>query len=106
VQAAGEEKVGDKAAVKIKGTGPDDKEFTLYFDKETGLPLKMVAKVAGFMGGEFLQETTYSDYKEMGGIKKAAKITATRDGAKFLNQEITDFKVVDKLDPKTFAEPE
>ena len=106
VQAAGEEKVGDKAAVKIKGTGPDDKEFTLYFDKETGLPLKIVAKVAGFMGGEFLQETSYGDYKEMGGIKKATKITATRDGAKFLNQEITDFKVVDKLDPKTFAEPE
>jgi hypothetical protein len=106
VQAAGEEKVGDKPAVKIKGTGPDDKEFTLYFDKETGLPLKMVGKVVAPMAGEFLQETTYGDYKEMGGIKKATKITATRDGAKFLSQEITDFKVMDKLDPKTFAEPE
>jgi hypothetical protein len=106
VQAAGEEKVGDKPAVKIKGTGPDDKDFTLYFDKETGLPLKIVGKVVAPTGDEFLQEITFSDYKEMGGIKKATKITATRDGGKFLNQEITDFKVVDKLDPKTFAEPE
>jgi hypothetical protein len=106
VEAAGEEKVGDKPAVALKVTPPDGKEFTLYLDKESGLPVRFVAKVAGFMGEEFTQDTTFADYKEMDGIKKATKSESKRDGEKFMQVEITEFKVLDKVDPKTFAEPE
>jgi len=106
VEKAGEEKVGDKPAVGVKVSPMDGKDFTLFFDKESGLPAKLVAKVAGFMGGEFTQETTFDGYKEMDGIKKATKLKSTRDGNKFLEVELTEFKVVDKLDPKTFTEPE
>jgi hypothetical protein len=106
VEAIDEEKVGDKSAAGIKATGPDGKELRLYFDKESGLPVKMVAKVVGFMGDEFTQETTFSDYQEMGGIKKATKVQAKRDGEKFLDQQITEFKVLDEVDAKTFAEPQ
>jgi hypothetical protein len=103
---AGEEKVGGKPAVGLKVTGPDGKDFKLYFDKESGLPVKQVAKVVGFMGEEFTQETTLGNYKDFGGIKKATKVESTRDGQKFLAQQITEFKALDKVDPKTFAEPE
>jgi hypothetical protein len=106
VEAAGEEKVGDKPAVCLKVTGPDGKDFKLYFDKESGLPVKQVAKVVGFMGDEFTQETTFGGYKDFGGIKRATKVENKRDGEKFLTQEITDFKVLDKVDPKTFTEPQ
>jgi hypothetical protein len=105
LEAAGEEKVGGKPAVGLKATGPDGKAFTLYFDKESGLPVKQVAKVVGFMGDEFTMETSFTDYKEFGGIKKATKVENKRDGEKFLEQEITEFKVLDKVDPKTFDEP-
>lgn len=105
VQAAGEKKVGDKPAVGIKVTGPDSKDFTLFFDKESGLPVMMSAKVLGFMGEEFTQESTFADYKEIGGIKKATKITSKRDGEKFMEVQITEFKVHDTVDPKTFEEP-
>jgi hypothetical protein len=106
VKAAGEEKVGDKQAAVIEVTAPDKKDFKLYFDKESGLPIKTVAKVVGFMGDEFTQETTLSGYKEFDGIKKATKSESKRDGEKFIETEITAFKVMDKVDPKTFAEPE
>jgi hypothetical protein len=105
VETAGEMKVGGKAAVGLKVTGPDGKDFKLYFDKDTGLPVKLVAKVVGFMGEEVNQETTYGAYKEFGGIKKATKIEAKRDGKKFLTGEITAFKALTKVDPKTFDEP-
>lgn len=105
VAAAAEEKVGDKPAAVLKVTGPDGKDFTLFFDKASGLPVKLVAKVIGFMGEEFTQETTYSDYKEMGGIQKATKVVMKRDGEKFQDQTVTEFKVLDKVDPKTFTEP-
>jgi hypothetical protein len=106
VESAGEEKVGDQPAAALKVTGPEGKEFTLFFDKESGLPVKMVAKVLGFQGEEFTQETTFSDYKDFDGIKRATKIESKRNGENFLKQEITEFQVLDKVDPKTFTEPE
>jgi hypothetical protein len=105
VEAAGEEKVADKPAAVLKVTPPDGKDFNLYFDKASGLPVKLVAKVVGFMGEEFTQETTYADYKEMGGIKKATKVSSKRDGEKFIDATVTEFKPLDKVDPKTFEEP-
>jgi hypothetical protein len=105
LEPAGEEKVDDKPAVAIKVTGPDGKDFKLYFDKESGLPVKLIAKVIGFGGDEFTQETSYSSYKDFDGAKKATKLSAKRDGEKFIEQEITDFKVLDKAPPETFEEP-
>ncbi len=105
VESAGEEKVGDKPASVLKVTGPDGKGFRLFFDKESGLPVKMTARVAGFQGDEFDQETTYSAYKDFGGVKKATKVVAKRDGQKFIEQEITEFKVLDKVPANTFDEP-
>lgn len=106
-EAIPEEKVEDKPVVGIKVTPPDGKDFKLYFDKESGLPVKLVAKVTGFMGEEFTQETTYHEYKEMEGVKRATKVSSKRNGEKFIEQELTEFKALDKdkVDPKTFAEP-
>jgi hypothetical protein len=103
--AADEQKIGDKPAAGIKVTPPDGKDFTIYFDKESGLPARVVAKVIGFDGQEFTQETTYKDYKDFGGIKKATKADSKRDGEDFVKSEITEFKVLDKVDAKTFDEP-
>jgi hypothetical protein len=106
LEAADEQKVLDKPAVGIKVTGPDGKDFTIYFDKESGLPARIVARVIGFDGQEFTQETTVTDYKEFDGIKKATKSESKRDGEEFVKAEITDLKVLDKVDAKTFAAPE
>jgi hypothetical protein len=105
VEAAEEEKVGDKPAAVLKVTGPDGKDFQLFFDKESGLPVKMTATVAGRQGAESAQETTYANYKDFDGIKRATKVETKRNGKKYLDAEISDFKVLEKVDPKTFAEP-
>jgi len=99
-----EEKVNDKPAVGLKVTGPDMKDFKIYFDKDSGLPVRMIATVKGFGNqGDFEQQMDFTDYKEMAGIKKATKLTASRNGQKFMTQQITEFKALDKVDPKTFA---
>jgi hypothetical protein len=105
VVSAGEEKVGDRPAAVLKVTAPDGKDFTLAFDKETGLPVKLTATVLDFQGNEFRQETTYRDYKDFGGIKKATKTESRRDGNPFIEGEVLEFKVLDKVDPGTFTEP-
>ncbi len=105
LEKAGEDKVNGKAAVGIKVTPPEGKDFTIYFDKDSGLPVRTVAKVAGFMGDEVTQETTYTDFKDVAGIKRPMKNQVKRDGEKFIDSELIEFKVLDKVDPKTFDEP-
>lgn len=105
VRWAGEEKVADKPAVGLEVTGPDGKDFTLYLDKESGLPVKTVARVRGAQGREFTQAATFGDYKDFDGVKRATKIVRWRDGEKVLEQEIIEFKVLNNVPVETFAEP-
>lgn len=107
-EAVEDEKVGDKPAAGVKVTGPDDKDITIYFDKESGLPVKVVADLPDpeSIGQEFTQETYFSDYKDFGGIKWAKKVEMKRDGETFIKIELLDVKVLDKVDDKTFAKPE
>jgi hypothetical protein len=101
-----EGKVGDRPVVGIKVTGPDKREFRLFLDKDTGLPLKSEWTVRNLGSAkEVTQEVTYADYKEVEGIKRAMKLTVQRDGKPFAEQEISDFKPAEKLDDKTFAKP-
>jgi len=105
VETADGVSVDGKPATGLKATGPDGKEFLLYFDKETGLPVRLVAEVADFMGTDYTQDTTFSDYQEMAGIKKATKLQIKRDREKFIDEQISEFKILDQPDAKTFAEP-
>jgi len=106
LEPAGQQKVNDKPAVAVKVTPADGKEFTIFFDKDSGLPVRLVAKVIGWAGDEFTQETTYADFKDFDGIKKATKIVAKRDGEKFVEYQVTEFKTLDKAPQKSFDKPE
>jgi hypothetical protein len=106
IESAGVEMIGARPAAALKITGPDGKDFQLSFDQESGLPVKLVAKVTQPMMEEFLMETTFSEYKDFNGIKKATKLESKRDGKKFIDLEISDFRLIEKVDPKIFAEPE
>jgi hypothetical protein len=107
IDSAGEDKVGDKAAVGIRATGPDGKDFKIYFDRESGLPVKLVAQVVGPNGKEHEMEQTYADYKDFAGIKKFTTVESKDEGKVVSKREITEFKVLDKdkVPADTFAEP-
>ena len=106
-ETAGEEKVGDKPAAVLKVTGPDGKDFKLSFDKESGLPVKLVANnMLGFGGNDdYTLEMTFGNYKDFDGIKKSTKLEMKRDGEAFQKWDITEFKVLDKVEADTFTEP-
>ncbi len=106
VESVSEEKVGDKPAVALKVKGPDDKDFQIFFDKASGVPVKVVAVVAGRQGAENTQETTFADYKDFDGVKRATKIEIKRDGEKFMDQQLSEFRVLGKVEPSTFSEPQ
>jgi hypothetical protein len=104
-QAADDEKVGDKPASVLKITGPDREEFMLFFDKVSGLPGKEVEKYPDTYGHPVVKETTFAEYKEFGGIKKATRLEFKTNGQTDHVLELTEFKILDKVVPDTFSEP-
>jgi hypothetical protein len=106
VETADDETVTGIPAAVLKVTGPEGKTFTLAFDKQSGLPVKVEAKVFGIQGAEVTQETMYSVYTDFDGIKRPTKIETKRNGEPFGNIEVLEFKAIEKADPKVFDKPE
>ena len=82
---------------------PDHREFKIYFDKGSGLPVRLISRVAGFNNNESTQEWTFSDYRVIGRIKKAMKIEIKRDDEPFQKIEVIEFKVLDKVNRSVFG---
>jgi hypothetical protein len=103
----GESKVGKKDAVGMKVSSKGHLDINLYFDKKTGLLLKSVSNIKDMESGkEVEQEVYYEKYEEVEGVKRATKIRIKRDGKKYVDvNEVTDFKVEEKLDDSEFAKP-
>src|SRR5262249_37142203 len=78
--------VDGNAAVGVEVAGPRFKQ-TMYFDKKTHLLVKQGS-------------VTYSDYKTFDGIHIAQ---SEHDG--WYEPRVTDFRVVEKFDPKLFEKP-
>jgi outer membrane lipoprotein-sorting protein len=101
----GESKVDNKPAVGVKVASKGHKDISLYFDKDSGLLVKMERQAKTQTGEEVKQETLFSDYKEVQGVKHPMKVVIKRDGNAYLDTDISDLKLVDQLDDKLFKEP-
>ena len=123
VELAGESEIDKRPAVDLKIIGQDGRAFTMSFDKEIGLPVRRVRRRLA-RGIELTETTTFRDFKDFDGLMVATNRTdeVHRPGGSepakdasgqtrpqltlTLFTTITDFKVLDEVDPKTFAKPE
>jgi outer membrane lipoprotein-sorting protein len=103
-ELGGELVVGGRTGLELKATR-DGREMRVWFDKETGLPLKGAWTVKDAAGKDVLQEMLPSDYQEFNGVKKALKLQVLQDGKLLVEMQLSDFKAADKLDEKVFAKP-
>lgn len=102
----GEVKVRDKAAVGVKVTSKGHRDIGLYFDKTSGLLAKVEHRgVDPQSGAEFNEERFMSDYKATSGIQTPRKLLIHRDGKKFMEVEVEEVKILDKIDDSEFAKP-
>ena len=103
LQAAEDEDVnGKKAAVVIATPKAIDRDFKLYFDKDSGLVVKSGHKGKAPGGGEVYAETYVSEYKKVNGVQVATKIVLNHDDKKFLSATVDDVEVLEKLDDNEF----
>jgi hypothetical protein len=106
VKAGDDEDVnGKKASVLLVTPAVVKKEVKLFFDKTSGLLVKTAHKGKGAGEGaeEVLEEAYHSEYKKIKGLQVSTKMSVTHDGKKFMNIEVSDIEVSEKIDDKEFT---
>jgi hypothetical protein len=108
-QALGRWRVGFPATIDdrevdvVQGTTAAGVIATLYFDKETGLLVRMV-RYTDSPVGRIPTETDYADYREVSGVKMAYKWTTIwLDGREAV--ELSEVRPNVPIDAAKFARP-
>jgi hypothetical protein len=101
----GEAKVNDKPAVGVKVEKEGKKPIDFYFDKETGLIAKTQRQVKDMSGQDVTEERIVKEYQDVNGRKMAKKVEVKRGGNPFMEVEVVETKLVDKVDDSEFVEP-
>jgi hypothetical protein len=106
LEVIGDEKVDGKPAAGVKVSAKGHKDTKMYFDKETGLLVKSERRALDDAMQEVNAETFYRDYKDVSGVKQPMKVLVKHDGKKYMDVEVTEVKLLEKLDDSLFKKPE
>lgn len=97
--------VDGKPAVGMKVSHAGRRDVELFFDKKTHLLVKTETRVKDEeKGQEVTQESFLSSYDGKD-VKQALKLTIKRNGSLYLEAELSDVKLEEKLDDSVFAKP-
>ena len=106
VSILGEDKVDGRPVIGIRVASKGHNDISLFFDKETGLVSKLVHRSPDPMSGqEITEERIIQEYQDLDGLKVAKKALINHDGKKFMEVEVLEVKLVDKVDDSEFAKP-
>ncbi len=100
----GDDKVEGKKVVGIRVSAKDQKDVSAYFDKETGLLTKLEYRTVDVgSGNEINEERIITEYsKNKAGIPQPKTVLIKRDGKKFLEAEVLEMNMLEKLDDSEF----
>jgi hypothetical protein len=102
----GEVHVDGRPALGVRVSSQGHRDVNLYFDKETSLLVKTETRVKDDASGqEMTEEMFLTDYQDVQGTKQAVKLTIKRDGKPYLESEVSDYQLAEKLDASVFAQP-
>lgn len=101
----GESKFEDKPVqgVQVRRKGFND--IRMYFDKASGLLVRLEKKAMDSNMKEVMQEDIYSDFRDVQGVKRPMKVRMNHDGKKFLEGEMVEIQPLDRLEDVVFAKP-
>jgi hypothetical protein len=104
----GEVKVDDKGALGVRVSHGGKRDVNLFFDKASGLLVKVEHQVKDIKGGgdkEMSEETFFADYKEFKNIKYPTRVTIKRDAKLYVEADMTDIQPLEAVDDALFAKP-
>jgi len=98
------EQIGGAECETLIGSGPGRPQVRLYFDKTSGLLVRMV-RLAETPVGRNPTQIDYADYRDVNGVKIPFRWTLSRPNGRFTIQ-IADVKVNADIADARFAKPE
>jgi hypothetical protein len=98
----GEAKVEGKDTVGVRVSKKDAKDVSLFFNKETGLLTKLEHRTADATGKEITEERIITEYQKVDGLPLPKKVLVKHDGKNFLEAEVQEIKLLEKLDESEF----
>jgi hypothetical protein len=98
----GEAKVEGKDTVGVRVAKKDAKDISLFFSKETGLLAKLEHRTADATGKEITEERIIQEYQKVDGLPVPKKVLVKHDGKNFLEAEVQEIKMLEKLDESEF----
>lgn len=104
LDTAAETKVDGKAALVVTARAKGSPDCTLYFDKATGLLLKVERK-AKSAGLEFVKALTFAAHKQFDGVLLPTKVTETLNGNKVVELTVSKYRLPRVLEGKPFEKP-
>jgi hypothetical protein len=100
-----DQEVAKRAATGVRVQSKGHRDVDLYFDKESGLLVKIESRTLDQAKKELVLGQIQSEYKDFGGLKIATKFTNYDNGKLRSIEDITELKFVDRIDPQEFAKP-
>jgi hypothetical protein len=101
----GEATIDKRPAVGVRASKKGHRDINLYFDKQTSVLVKTESRVKDDTGQEVTEETFFGDYKEAQGGRYAMKLTVKRDGERYMEAEVTECQMAERLDDSVFGRP-
>ena len=98
-----DDKVDDKKVVGVRVSAKGQKDVSVFFDKDTGLMLKLEYRTKGPGGAEVTEARIVKEYaKDKDGVPYAKKSVVLHDGKTFMEAETVEHKYLEKLDDAEF----
>jgi len=106
LSSLGEAKVQDKPAVGIRVVSKGHRDINLFFDKESGLMVKIEHRTVDLNTQQELnEERIITEFQDKDGVKEPKKAIINRDGKKYIDVEILEVKYQDDIDDTQFSKP-
>ena len=100
---AGKEMAGDEEAYVIRAGGPGTISEKLYFSAKSGLLLRRVV-MTRTASGRFIEQTDYSDYREVDGVKLPFTVARIEVNARY-TEKYSEIKHNVPVDDAVFRKP-
>ena len=101
-----ETQVSKSPAVGVRVQSEGHRDVDLYFDKASGLLVKIESRLVEPGKPPLVLEQICSEYRDFDGLKLATRFTKYENGKQYSVEEITDLTFVDRIDPAELAMPE
>jgi hypothetical protein len=102
----GEVQVKGKPAIGLTVSREGKKDVNMFFDKKTGLVTKVEMRKRDLMSGqEMTEERIITEYQDVSDRKVAKKVEVIRDGKQFLEVEVLEVQILEKVDDGEFVQP-